>query len=75
MSLLHKKYGFIAFAQETRDDYVLAGRNLAKFIQASNAFALGRNKNTSAHVNYMDAANNRNNDEILRHHRGGKAIS
>ena len=30
------------FPQAVRDDFVLAARNIAKFIQASDAFALGQ---------------------------------
>ena len=32
MSLVFKKFGFIPFPTDVRDEYVLAGRNLAKFI-------------------------------------------
>merc|ERR1712007_397758 len=36
-----KKFGFLAFSTGLRDQYVLLGRNLAKFIANSNAFARG----------------------------------
>ena len=41
-SLLFKTHGFRPFPQSVRDDFVLAARNIAKFIQASDAFALGQ---------------------------------
>merc|ERR1712194_894445 len=41
-SLNFKRYGFEAFSTEERDRYVLLGRNLAKFIANSNAFARGQ---------------------------------
>ncbi|CAD7944665.1 unnamed protein product [Amoebophrya sp. A120] len=40
-SLNFKKFGFLAFSTTLRDEYVLLGRNLAKFIANSNAFARG----------------------------------
>ncbi|CAD7952296.1 unnamed protein product [Amoebophrya sp. A25] len=40
-SLNFKKFGFLAFSTGLRDQYVLLGRNLAKFIANSNAFARG----------------------------------
>ncbi len=43
-SLNFKKFGFLAFSTGLRDDFVLLGRNLAKFIANSNAFARGEAK-------------------------------
>ena len=43
-SLQFKKFGFLAFSTGLRDEYVLLGRNLAKFIANSNAFARGEAK-------------------------------
>lgn len=40
-SLLFKKFGFQPFSVGQRDDVVYTGRNLAKFIKASDDFALG----------------------------------
>jgi len=43
-SLNFKKFGFEAFSTGLRDEYVLLGRNLAKFIANSNAFARGQER-------------------------------
>ncbi|CAE7699022.1 unnamed protein product [Symbiodinium pilosum] len=53
-SLLFKKYGFHPFLQAERDLYVVAARNTAKFVAASDAFALGK---TCSQDEYISAAN------------------
>lgn len=53
-SLLFKKYGFHPFSQAERDEVVIAARNKAKFLAASDAFALGQ---TVTQDQYIAAAN------------------
>merc|ERR1712048_19798 len=53
-SLLFKKYGFQPFSQAERDDVVVAARNIAKFLAASDAFALGEK---ASQDQYLAAAN------------------
>lgn len=53
-SLLFKKYGFHPFLQAERDLYVVAARNTAKFVAASDAFALGK---SCSQDEYLSAAN------------------
>lgn len=53
-SLLFKKYGFHPFLQAERDLYVVAARNTAKFVAASDAFALGK---SCTQDEYLSAAN------------------
>ncbi|CAJ1453919.1 unnamed protein product [Effrenium voratum] len=52
-SLLFKRHGFRAFSVEERDAVVYTGRNLAKFVKASNDFALGVDTDREA---YLQAA-------------------
>jgi len=52
-SLLFKKYGFRAFSVGERDSVVYTGRNLAKFVKASDDFAVGRE---SSQDDYLKAA-------------------
>merc|ERR1712151_425362 len=54
-SLLFKKYGFQAFSQAERDEVIVAARNIAKFLAASDAFALG---NHVSQDGFISAANN-----------------
>jgi len=52
-SLLFKKHGFHAFSVGERDSVVYTGRNLAKFIKASDDFATGT---ASSRDDYLKAA-------------------
>ena len=53
-SLLFKRHGFIPFSQAERDEVVLAARNLAKFRQASDAFALGQSVTQDGYLQAAD---------------------
>jgi len=53
-SLLFKRFGFASFSVDQRDAVVHTGRNLAKFIKASDDFALGK---SSSRDDYLQAAN------------------
>lgn len=55
-SLLFKLYGFRAFSVEERDAVVYTGRNLAKFIKASDDFALGVRSDREAYLRAADEA-------------------
>eukprot|EP00927_Polykrikos_kofoidii_P065349 TRINITY_DN61108_c0_g1_i1.p1 TRINITY_DN61108_c0_g1~~TRINITY_DN61108_c0_g1_i1.p1 ORF type:complete len:878 (-),score=164.19 TRINITY_DN61108_c0_g1_i1:544-3177(-) len=55
-SLLFKKYGFKPFLQAERDTVVLAARNIAKFLAASDAFALGTSVTQDQYISAADAA-------------------
>ncbi|CAK9017152.1 Nucleotid_trans domain-containing protein [Durusdinium trenchii] len=55
-SLLFKKYGFQAFLQAERDLYVVAARNTAKFVAASDAFALGKSCSQDEYISAANAA-------------------
>lgn len=55
-SLLFKKYGFQPFSQAERDEVVLAARNIAKFLAASDAFALGRSVSQDDYIAAANAA-------------------
>jgi len=55
-SLLFKKYGFQPFSVGERDAVVYTGRNLAKFIKASDDFAVGKKSDREAYLQAADAA-------------------
>lgn len=55
-SLLFKKYGFRAFPQSKRDEVFLAARNVAKFVAASDAFALGGALSQDGYISAANAA-------------------
>ncbi|CAE7428346.1 unnamed protein product, partial [Symbiodinium necroappetens] len=55
-SLLFKLHGFRAFSVEERDAVVYTGRNLAKFLKASNDFALGVTSDRDAYLQAADDA-------------------
>ncbi|CAJ1391908.1 unnamed protein product [Effrenium voratum] len=55
-SLLFKKYGFHPFLQAERDLYVVAARNAAKFVAASDAFALGKSCSQDEYISAANAA-------------------
>lgn len=55
-SLLFKKRGFNAFSVGERDAVVYTGRNLAKFIKASDDFAIGRQGSQDSYLEAADAA-------------------
>uniref|UniRef100_A0A7S0A550 Uncharacterized protein n=2 Tax=Pyrodinium bahamense TaxID=73915 RepID=A0A7S0A550_9DINO len=55
-SLLFKKYGFRPFSQAERDEVVLAARNVAKFVAASDAFALGGALSQDGYISAANAA-------------------
>merc|ERR1712178_553161 len=55
-SLLFKKYGFNAFSTGERDAVVYTGRNLAKFIKASDDFAVGREGSRDDYLKAADDA-------------------
>merc|ERR1719401_2141263 len=55
-SLLFKKYGFHAFSVGERDSVVYTGRNLAKFVKASDDFAVGRESSQDAYLKAADEA-------------------
>merc|ERR1711918_132366 len=55
-SLLFKKYGFHAFSVGERDSVVYTGRNLAKFVKASDDFAVGRQSSQDSYLEAADAA-------------------
>eukprot|EP00929_Paragymnodinium_shiwhaense_P113077 TRINITY_DN81344_c0_g1_i1.p1 TRINITY_DN81344_c0_g1~~TRINITY_DN81344_c0_g1_i1.p1 ORF type:complete len:1047 (+),score=215.37 TRINITY_DN81344_c0_g1_i1:117-3257(+) len=61
-SILFKKYGFHAFSTSERDSVVYTGRNLAKFIKASDDFATGRTVDRDA---YLKAADSRAEESLL----------
>lgn len=55
-SLIFKKHGFHAFSVGERDSVVYTGRNLAKFIKASDDFAVGREGNRDDYLKAADEA-------------------
>jgi len=55
-SLLFKRYGFKPFSVNERDAVVYTGRNLAKFIKASDDFALGQQSDREAYLKAADEA-------------------
>merc|ERR1712232_1341844 len=55
-SLLFKKYGFHPFSQAERNDVVVAARNIAKFLAASDAFALGTKATQDSYIAAADKA-------------------
>jgi hypothetical protein len=55
-SLLFKKFGFHAFSVGERDSVVYTGRNLAKFVKASDDFALGREGTRDDYLKAADEA-------------------
>merc|ERR1712217_906236 len=55
-SILFKKYGFRPFSIGERDEVVYTGRNLAKFIKASDDFAVGREPDREAYLQAADKA-------------------
>jgi len=55
-SLLFKRHGFEAFSVNERDEVVYTGRNLAKFIKASDDFALGRGTEQDEYLQAADEA-------------------
>lgn len=55
-SLVFKRYGFMPFSVGERDDVVYTGRNLAKFRQVSDAFAVGQTSDREAYLHAADAA-------------------
>ncbi|CAE8618383.1 unnamed protein product, partial [Polarella glacialis] len=55
-SLLFKKYGFKPFSQFERDEVVVAARNIAKFLAASDAFALGKSVSQDDYISAANAA-------------------
>lgn len=59
-SLLFKVHGFVPFAQSERDEVLLAARNIAKFVQASDAFALGLEVTQDGYLNAANAAADKN---------------
>lgn len=59
-SLLFKKHGFHPFSVGERDAVVYTGRNLAKFIKASDDFAVGREGSRDDYLKAADEAASRN---------------
>ncbi|CAK0893216.1 unnamed protein product [Prorocentrum cordatum] len=55
-SLVFKRYGFVPFSVGERDDVVYTGRNLAKFRQVSDAFAVGQTSDREAYLQAADTA-------------------
>merc|ERR1712087_314941 len=55
-SLLFKKFGFHPFSVGERDAVVYTGRNLAKFIKASDDFAIGVQSDRESYLQAADAA-------------------
>merc|ERR1712048_90472 len=55
-SLLFKKNGFLPFSQGERDQVVVAARNIAKFLAASDAFSLGQTISQDTYISAADAA-------------------
>merc|ERR1711920_832966 len=55
-SLLFKRFGFTPFSVGERDSVVYTGRNLAKFVKASDDFAVGEQTNRDAYLQAADDA-------------------
>eukprot|EP00933_Yihiella_yeosuensis_P030100 TRINITY_DN2377_c1_g3_i1.p1 TRINITY_DN2377_c1_g3~~TRINITY_DN2377_c1_g3_i1.p1 ORF type:complete len:444 (+),score=83.37 TRINITY_DN2377_c1_g3_i1:103-1332(+) len=55
-SLLFKKFGFHPFSQAERDEVVFAARNIAKFLAASDAYALGKSVSQDDYINAANTA-------------------
>lgn len=55
-SLLFKRFGFIPFSVLERDEVVYTGRNLAKFIKASDDFAVGKSADQDTYLRAADEA-------------------
>merc|ERR1712087_131953 len=55
-SLLFKRFGFTPFSVGERDSVVYTGRNLAKFVKASDDFALGQQGDQDSYLRAADAA-------------------
>jgi len=54
-SLLFKKYGFTPFSQAERDEVIVAARNIAKFLAASDAYALGESVSQDGYIAAADS--------------------
>merc|ERR1712150_182569 len=58
-SLLFKRFGFTPFSVGERDAVVYTGRNLAKFVKASDDFAIGEQSDRDAYLQAADEAASR----------------
>ena len=53
-SLLFKKFGYVPFSYSERDKVMVIARNVAKFVQFSDAFALGESSSVESYTKAAD---------------------
>ena len=71
-SLLFKKFRFVPFSWTERERYFIIARNVAKFVQASDAFALGQKTDVD---DYKKAADERTKQDPLQQPINSSSIS